>query len=911
MTQDVRRTWERLERVLEVLLPLPASKREARLLELLPDDEALRDEARTLVRASEEAASALPAPSAGTVQGWFTAAHGEAEPVAGRRVGPFELVRLIARGGMGVVYEAKQVDPERTVALKMLRRGPGGEDAVRRFRREGLVLARLQHPGIATLYDVGAHETADGDAVPYLVMELVEGARPLTVHAAEAHLDREARLGLLLQAADAVAAGHRRGVIHRDLKPDNVLVDAHGRVKLVDFGIARMTDGGARTTLTRPGALVGTLGYVAPEQLLEGGAADDVRVDVYALGVIAYELLTGRPPVDLGGLDVLRSMRAVMETPATPASRHVPGLPADLVLVLAKALEKDPEGRYPTVDAFADDVRAFLDARPVNARAPSWHHLLRLFVRRHRVPVLAATLLLLGLAAATWWSVAAGRRAREEEARARGLLAASQRMVRDLLAEPYGALAGVEGTLPARLALVERIEEGARELRADAGDDPDLLRALAQLNLRLARLDFDLGASHLGRPDAAAAAYGEAFDLLSRLDARGEASAPQHRDDRLAAASAASGLGEIAQHRGDLDAALARYEEAQRILDALRRRWPSDPVIRDNALNLVLRRARLLDAREEKERAITLLSAALDEAPSEFEDADPGLLRARGHIADLLGELELLEGRPDRAKAPLATARATFQAYARVTKDQGEALRKLALVQTHLGDLSMQQDRAAEALEHYRSALEHDQHAAAAEPEDRLARQAVQVDHAKLAEVLEAAGRVKEAVAEQRQAARLAEQAAKEQSEYLDPNLDLRITWHRLAGLLARAGEEAEAIDVYEREHDLARRLHEALPDHPAVGLAWAEALDGLGQARWMAAGQEDTPEGTALLQEAAEHFGASRDAYEALAAADRLPAWAADAPDRLAAKVAACEERLAAAREEAEQTPRRTAKGR
>src|SRR5262245_29634776 len=214
-------------------------------------------------------------------------------------IGQYKIIRLIAEGGMGAVYEAEQERPHRKVALKVIKAAWAEPDLLRRFTQESTALGRLQHPGIAQIYESGVAETSFG-AQPYFAMELIHGL-PLTVYADAKRLDLRKRLGLLEQVCAAVEHAHQRGIIHRDLKPANVLVDEHGQPKVLDFGLARVTDSDAQATRqTDMGQVLGTLAYMSPEQV-QGDVLDiDTRTDVYSLGVILYELLAGKRPYDIG-----------------------------------------------------------------------------------------------------------------------------------------------------------------------------------------------------------------------------------------------------------------------------------------------------------------------------------------------------------------------------------------------------------------------------------------------------------------------------------------------------------------------------------------------------------------------------------------------------------------------------------
>ncbi|MBZ5624584.1 MAG: protein kinase [Acidobacteriia bacterium] len=304
-----------------------------------------------------------------------------------RRCGPYRLVHILGRGGMGSVYLARRADGEveQSVAIKLLRYG-GDEPAFRsRFLRERQILANLSHPGIARLLDAG--HTSAGQ--PYLAMEHIDGT-PIDVYAGK--LDLRAKLALFIEVCDAVGYAHRNLIIHRDLKPSNILVDKAGRPKLLDFGIAKILDASQDETQTRERVL--TPNFASPEQVR--GMRQAVTSDIYSLGAVLYLLLTGKSPHDLSSGD--REVESVIcNRQAEPASRLNPSLPKDLDFILAKALRKEPEERYPYVAAFADDLRAILEWRPVRARSGDGWYRVRKFVRRRRLPVAAAAMALAGL----------------------------------------------------------------------------------------------------------------------------------------------------------------------------------------------------------------------------------------------------------------------------------------------------------------------------------------------------------------------------------------------------------------------------------------------------------------------------------------------------------------------------------
>jgi tetratricopeptide (TPR) repeat protein len=347
-----------------------------------------------------------------------------------QQIGRYRIVRAIASGGMGTVYEAEQQSPKRTVALKVIKQGLATPALLRRFELESQVLGKLQHPGIAQIYEAGTHreqsrdhEGADTVAVPFFAMEYVHGV-DLRRYVSDKKLDTRARLDLIARICDAVHHAHQKGVIHRDLKPGNILVDASGQPKILDFGVARATDSDVQVTTmqTDVGQLIGTLQYMSPEQVAADPNEIDTRSDVYALGVIAYEILTGRPPYDLKNKMIHEAARIIREDELTRLSTVNRTLRGDVETIVGKALEKEKDRRYPSAAGLAEDIRRYLADEPITARPPSAIYQLQKFARRNRALaaglVVAMAALLIGTITSTYmYMQAENARQRESEQR--------------------------------------------------------------------------------------------------------------------------------------------------------------------------------------------------------------------------------------------------------------------------------------------------------------------------------------------------------------------------------------------------------------------------------------------------------------------------------------------------------------
>jgi non-specific serine/threonine protein kinase/serine/threonine-protein kinase len=326
-------------------------------------------------------------------------------------IGRYRIVRLIGEGGMGAVYEAEQDQPRRTVALKVIKPGLASPELLRRFAQDAQALGRLQHPGIAQIYDAGTADTGYGSQ-PYFAMEFIRGAA-LRDYADGRHLGLRERLELMVKICEAVHHAHQRGLIHRDLKPGNIIVDETGQPKILDFGVARVTDSDTQATMaTDVGQLVGTLNYMSPEQVLADPLDIDTRSDVYALGVILYELLSGRLPYQISKR-LHEAMQTIREEDPSRLSTIDRRYRGDIETIAAKALEKDKTRRYSSAAELAADITHYLKDEPIIAQPPTASYQLQKFARRHKALVggVAAVFVVLigGVVASTWQAIRASR----------------------------------------------------------------------------------------------------------------------------------------------------------------------------------------------------------------------------------------------------------------------------------------------------------------------------------------------------------------------------------------------------------------------------------------------------------------------------------------------------------------------
>jgi serine/threonine-protein kinase len=501
--------WQRIAAWFDELVELAPAGRAARLAAIAGEDPAAAAEVAALLDADARDEGLLEGDVANAVPTLVLDAS--AAPADGR-VGPYRLLKAIGEGGMGTVFLAERSDGayDAKVAVKLIKRGMDSVAIVRRFLRERRILARLAHPNIVRLLDGGL----SADARPYYVMEYVDG-RAITDHAAAQRLGVRDRVALVAKVADAVAYAHAQLVVHRDLKPSNVLVDAAHEPHVLDFGIAKLIEESGDSALTSTGMRVLSPAYAAPEQVL--GEPIGTATDVYALGLMLCELLVGQLPRRRRGTNAQQLAQEVVHETAERASTLAAQLPAaraaelygdeatpttlartfagDLDLIIATALRREPWRRYPTAAAFAEDLRRWLEHRPISARGDSRAYRLRTFVRRHRVGVAAAALVTLslagGLGLALWQAHVAqaeARRADAERAHAERQLARTERVKEFILAlfreqDPI-ARAKANARSP-----IDLIHDGIAAADASLDTEPelkaDLLRDLGEIQLNL------------------------------------------------------------------------------------------------------------------------------------------------------------------------------------------------------------------------------------------------------------------------------------------------------------------------------------------------------------------------------------------------------------------------------------------
>lgn len=534
--------WQDIKRIFDAAVELPPSERSAFLDSACLDAGTRREVERMLAADHDTGLDRSPL---------ATYAFTEGARLEGRRIGRYRIVGEVGRGGMGAVFAAVRDDGqfEQKVAVKVILSGLNTDAIARRFRNERQILASLDHPNIARLLDGGMSD----DGLPFYVMEFIEG-EPIDDYCRGRDLSLPARLELFRQVCSAVSYAHRRLIVHRDIKPSNILVTPAGQVKLLDFGIAKVvsqTNAGERGTATQLGLM--TPDYASPEQFR--GEPVTTATDIYSLGVVLYRLLTGQLPYNLTGLRLDQVLRLVCETePPRPsqvitdtggriansgartqriessdrfqaetirvsqfAIRNPQSLKGDLDNIVLKALKKEPDRRYESVEQFSEDVRRYLAELPVSARPDTFSYRASKFLKRNRVAVVAASLVFFALIAGIVGMTYQARAARRERERAEKRFDQVRKLANNVVFKYHDAIADLPGATATREMLVKDALEYLDNLSQDAQDNPALAQELALTYLKIGNVQGETYRANLGDSAGALVSYRKSVEILESL----------------------------------------------------------------------------------------------------------------------------------------------------------------------------------------------------------------------------------------------------------------------------------------------------------------------------------------------------------------------------------------------------------
>jgi non-specific serine/threonine protein kinase/serine/threonine-protein kinase len=807
--------------ILGEAIELDASEREAWLAAVCAGDDELRGEVARLLSHQKAAANFMEE----SPLGGLARRSREDESIVGRRVGPYLVVEEIGRGGMGAVYLARRADDqyESLVAVKVIKRGMDTDAVVRRFRNERQILATLGHPNIARLLDGGTTE----DGRPYFVMEYVEG-RPLTEYCDAKKLSVEGRLRLFLKVCSAVSYAHRNLVVHRDIKPGNILVSEEGEPKLLDFGIARLLDdadaeGNATATLLR----AMTPEYASPEQVR--GEPVTTATDVYSLGVLLYELLTGELPYRLKRRTADEITRAIREQePTKPSTRVAQSVPraeesgeasesgvqaraatrnpkllrGDLDNIALMALRKEPQLRYASVEQFAEDIDLHLEGLPVRARRGTFIYRASKFIGRNKAGVAAAAAVLLTLIGGVIVSAWEAHAARVERAIAEERFNEVREMAHAVMFDYHDAIAALPGSTPVRERMVRDALQYLDRLSRQAGDDLSLQRELAAAYEKIGQIQGNSYYSNLGDSDGALKSYRKSAELREHL----LAADPRNRDFQSELSDSYQGVGDVLYDEGDLSAALHSYENALKLRESLVMAEPASAPHR-RALAEVYSRigdvkgmegysnlGDVAGALENYSKAEALMEAlaAADPENHELQFTLAGVLTAAGMLRDTTGD----------AAAALATERRAAGILEQLTAaEPNNSGYRLQLLATYafMRYALVDNDQTAEAIENSRKIIVMLQALVDADPKNTTTRRDLEVAYNALGQDLSNTGSASAALENHRKALAICESLSRADPNSEQYRSDVSVTLQRLGEAQAAGHDYRAAVESYRK----------------------------------------------------------------------------------------------------------------
>ncbi|MBW4696695.1 MAG: protein kinase [Aphanocapsa lilacina HA4352-LM1] len=852
-------TWKRVNELFHAALERPADGRTAFVQAVCGGDEDLQREVLSLLEfydGDDEGTGQLPA----------LGALGDA-----RRIGSYLVIGKVGEGGMSEVYLAVRADAqfEQRVCLKLIKPGMDSDFIVRRFLSERQILASLEHPNIARLLDGGSTDRG----LPYFVMEYVEGL-PIDAYCEQQALNVRERLQLFQKVCAAVQYAHRNLVVHRDLKPGNILVDGKGEPKLLDFGIARLLDptrSPIHLDTTVQGVRLLTLAYASPEQvnpLPSAGRKLSTATDVYSLGVVLYELLTGRRPYDTDGKSTQQLTDAILtQEPAKPsetvggtgpsrsdtdwplppeaASRTRGGnlqtlrrdLRGDLDCIVLKALRKEPEQRYSSVEQFGEDIRRHLEGLPVEAYKGDFRYRVGKFVTRHRAGVAAGTLVALalvaGFAGTAWQAGIAQRRFDQVRGLANALIYKFDDAIKDL-----------NGTTPARKLLVGEALGYLRGLQKEAAGDVALQSELAGAYQRVGDVQGKPNYPNLGDMAGALESHTQALALRTQV----AGSQPGSATAKLKLAESHLDVGELqAVFKGDLAAAEGHYR-----------------------------------------KAIALARSLAEGDSSNFD--------ARRRWALGLQKLANLQGNPytanlKRPQEALATYRQAGQLFADLSRSQPNSFQALMDLNIYTGlvsDTLMGMGRPKEALAQSREALGYSKQAHLSQPLNAMALRQYALDYSKIGLIRRELGNPA-AVEDLRQAVVLNEQLVKLDPNNVNARRDLLVAYGQLGRAFEDSGDLEQALAYHRKALGLSEQLARLEPDNAQLQIDLAVSYAVLGRAHRKRSLLAKTDNPAAERAEACRWFGRGQAVFAGLQKRGRLSAGDTELVKKLAALGADC----------------------
>src|ERR1700736_2984938 len=808
---------ERIANIVERALESEVGERGPLLVELCGDDQELFVEVASLLHFQEKARDFIETPAV------ETAAEFLADERTGLRAGDaldgYRIISLIGEGGMGEVYLAEETKLQRKVAIKLLKLGLGTANIIRHFHQEERILAGLTHPNIAQLY--GGDVTKNG--LPYFVMEYVDGVR-LDDYCRDKQLSIAERLGLFRKICAAVSYAHQHLVIHRDIKPANIRVTADAEPKLLDFGIAKLVDPETATITeqTMTLAAVMTPDYASPEQVR--GENITTASDVYSLGVVLYELLTEQKPYKIDSRTPTNVAHAIAEQQPTRPSIAVTkqsrtdgkvkilpkSLRGDLDNIVLMAMRKDPARRYPSVAQFSEDIRRHLEGRPVIARKDTFNYRAEKFIKRNKVAVAAAAIILLSLIAGIFATTFEARRANRRFNEVR-------RLANSLMFEIHDSVKDLQGSTPTRRLIVNRALEYLDSLAREASGNASLQRELATAYEKVGDIQGNPFYANLGDTDGALASYRKALAILEKLSAKN-----QTPEVQMEMGHSYRALGDILEQKGNIAQSVGNYRRSLSIFEQLAAAHLAEFSVQD-------------------------------EFARAYENLADGLSRAANSNSE----------RSDCYKKSLSIRQKLLAQKAGDRKLR----RSVALTFLKVGATS--DPKKADSTENIRRGIGMLEKLAAEEPNNARARREVGYAYYQLGNTLVKGGDYTGALASRRKAFAIREQVAAQDPKNVQARFDLAVAHGDLSEALSATGESAPALDHARQSLSILQELAKSDPTNAVyrrnVGLCYeklGEACVAFANNEKRSVGQRisDWHEARSWYRKGAELFSALRD---------------------------------------------------
>lgn len=760
--------WQQIKDVFQSAIEIDSGRRSSFLREACRGDGELRNEVERLIVLHEQAGEFIETPAVDLTVALFNEEPDQS--VIGKRVGHYDVVREIGQGGMGAVYLGVRADDQyqKRVAIKLVKQGMDSAGILRRFRTERQILAGLDHPNIARLLDGG---TTD-EGLPYFVMDYIEGL-PIDDYCDTNRLTTAERLTLFRRVCSAVQYAHQNLIVHRDIKPSNVLITVEGTPKLLDFGIAKLTNPelssvSVEETLTALRPL--TPAYASPEQVR--GLAITTASDVYSLGVVLYELLTGHAPYRFKSRDPHEIAHVICEeeprkpstavrqietlsgehggtgTTLTPeiVSRTREGQPeklrrklsGDLDNIVLMAMRKEPLRRYTSVEQLSEDIRRHLEGLPVIARKDTFGYRSSKFIKRHKVGVIAATLIVVSLVAGIFATLWQARIARQERAEAELRFNDVRRLANSFLFEFHDAIQNLPGATPARELVVKRALEYLDSLAQKSSNDPSLKRELATAYQRVADIQGNQYSAHRGDTAGALENYRKALAIRESL----AAARPADSDARRELAESCDKIADISELMGDLNGALDYYRRSLAIRESLLDADPTNPQLRHDLASSYDSIGDTLAKTGDAQAALDNIRKALAVRES-LSAVDPNNIEARRELAisyhkmtdALAGAGSIVEAIENSRKALTV-----FEALAAADPTNAKAQRELSVSYNRTGDTLWASGDKPGALESYRKALKIRESLSSADPSNAQASRDLAIGFGNVGSTLAAMG---------------------------------------------------------------------------------------------------------------------------------------------------------------------------